>query len=175
MVCFDALRLAMTVPRRETALSRHDRVRVMLQPWTPLITEGAGKAGNRLMPMPPCNKKHGEGTTGSAGRPGLPCAMVLRLVRALLGDRAFLPPLLASAQRAACERSLSVGRPGPHDFAVRARISRLAQKHLRPARPSHPASRFVTIAHTPPLPRWEAGENASDLGAPSSLFLNNRI
>src|SRR5690242_12016128 len=39
-----------------------------------------------------------------------------------------------------CRLSLSVGRPGPHDFAVRKLIGRLAQR-LRPnlSRPSHPA------------------------------------
>ena len=31
-------------------------------------------------------------TTGGAGSSGLPCAMVLRLIRALPGDRALLPP-----------------------------------------------------------------------------------
>src|SRR5262249_32800529 len=43
---------------------------------------------------------HGAGTTGSAGYPGLPCAMVLRLIRDLPGDRAFLPPSLRGSLRA---------------------------------------------------------------------------
>jgi hypothetical protein len=48
---------------------------------------------------------------------------------------------------------------GPHDFAVRGQ---------RPSssdvpRPSHPASRFVTIAHTPLLPRRDGARNAADL------------
>jgi hypothetical protein len=37
-------------------------------------------------------KKHGGRTTGSTGSTGLPCAMVYGLLRALPGDRAFLPP-----------------------------------------------------------------------------------
>jgi hypothetical protein len=45
--------------------------------------------------------------------------------------------------------STSPGVPGPHAFVVRARTARLA---IRP-RPSHPASRFVTIAHTPLVSR----------------------
>jgi hypothetical protein len=35
--------------------------------WTPLKTEGAGKAGRRSHPWVPCNKKHGGRTTGSTG------------------------------------------------------------------------------------------------------------
>jgi|SRR5579871_637461 len=41
--------------------------------------------------------------------------------------------------------STSPGVPGPHAFAVRGRIARLA---IRP-RPSHPASRFVTMRIRP--------------------------
>jgi hypothetical protein len=44
---------------------------------SPLKIEGAGKAGYRLIPAAPVRiKMHGAGTTGSAGTPGLPCAMV---------------------------------------------------------------------------------------------------
>ena len=55
-------------------------------------------------------------------------------LRALPGDRAFLPPSPARRETRLCGLSLSVGRPGPHDFAVR--IS-----HVRPTchpRPPHP-------------------------------------
>jgi hypothetical protein len=70
-------------------------------------------------------------------------------LRALPG----VPGLLASV---ACEiiiRKLdpSVGGPGPHDFAVRARL----RSSRRLTRPSHPASRFVTIGRNVPL--HEAG------------------
>jgi len=45
---------------------------------------------------------------------------------------------------------LSVGRPGPYDFAVRISAVRPHDKSCAsPPRPSHPASRLVTIAHTP--------------------------
>jgi hypothetical protein len=52
-------------------------------------------------------------------------------LRTLPGDRAFLPP---SSARSSRNLSLSVGRPGPYDFAVRACHVRLA---CHP-RPSHP-------------------------------------
>jgi hypothetical protein len=54
-----------------------------------------GMPGEGLTHGPRAIKKHGEGTTGSAGSSGIPCAMVLRLIRDLPGDRAFLPPSLA--------------------------------------------------------------------------------
>src|SRR5689334_16244987 len=36
--------------------------------------------------------KQAADTTGSAGSPGIPCAMALRLIRDLPGARALLPP-----------------------------------------------------------------------------------
>src|SRR5262249_58493529 len=58
-----------------------------------LETEGAGKTGCLANTHGPRAKKmHGAGTTGLAVTSGLPCAMVLRLIRALPGDQALLPP-----------------------------------------------------------------------------------
>ena len=63
-----------------------------------------------------------------------PCATVLRLIRALPGERPFLPPLLAGPYR---QRSARVAAPSPHDFAVRCK--RLVRcKHLTPQRPLQP-------------------------------------
>jgi hypothetical protein len=53
----------------------------------------------------------------------------------------------------------SVGVSGRYDFAVCGSRSRQA----RAPHPSHPASRFVTIAHTPLLPRRDGARNAADL------------
>jgi len=68
--------------------------------------------------------------------PGLPCAMVYGLLRALPGDRAFLPP---SSTRSFASRELdtSVGVSGPHGFTVRS--SRARQSQL--SRPPHPTAR----------------------------------
>src|ERR1700750_931486 len=55
--------------------------------------EGAGSAGCGLHPWSACRKKARGRTTGSAGAAGIPCTMVLRLIRALPGDQALLPPL----------------------------------------------------------------------------------
>jgi hypothetical protein len=78
---------------------------------------------------------------------GTPCAMALRLLRALPG----VPGLLASvaAQIALQQLDPSVGGTGPHGLTVRAGHARLAQL----LRPSHPASRSVTIGLTPLLSR----------------------
>ena len=56
-------------------------------------------------------------TTGPPGTPGIPCAMVYGLLRALPGDRAFLSPSLAEIGFR--QLDASVGASGPHDFAVR--------------------------------------------------------
>jgi hypothetical protein len=67
------------------------------------------------------------------------------LLRALPGDRAWLPP---SPARCASIVARLISASGYQDHtaspsAERALVSRA------PERPSHPASRFVTIAHTP--------------------------
>jgi hypothetical protein len=82
-------------------------------------------------------------TTGSAGATGIPRAMVLRLIRALPGDRALLPPSLRGLcvsgpkgrHRYLAKLDPSVGGSGPHDFAGRIKAARPAA----PTRPSHPA------------------------------------
>ena len=67
---------------------------------------------------------------------GIPCAMVLRLIRALPG----VPGLIASVALRIIDPGLdpSVGGSGPHAFAVRTGPHRLAM----PPRPSHPAPTF---------------------------------
>jgi hypothetical protein len=58
----------------------------------------------------------------------------LRLIRDLLGEPGFLATV--ARRLVTCELDSSVGESGPHDFAVRTRITR----QLMPIRPSHPAS-----------------------------------
>jgi hypothetical protein len=111
--------------------------------WQPAshLREGAGKAGHRLMPMVRVQKK----STRQNHRFSRNTRPSLRngfngLLRALPGDRALLPPSSVRRLKRHCELSASVGAPGPHGLAVRARVSRL----LPHPRPPHPASTFVT-------------------------------
>ena len=55
-------------------------------------------------------------TTGTPKTSGIPCAMVLRLIRDLPGVPGFLATV---ARELVHELDPSVGRSGPHDFAVR--------------------------------------------------------
>src|SRR5262245_46768407 len=60
---------------------------------TLLETEGAGKAGRRLAPMVRVQQKSTrQNHRFSRKTSSLPCAMVLRLIRALPGDQALLSP-----------------------------------------------------------------------------------
>ena len=70
-------------------------------------------------------KKQAAVTTGKAGTTGIPCAMVYGLCRALPGVRALIATVV---ERNTCfaQLDLSVGRPGPHGFAVR--IARFVQR-----------------------------------------------
>ena len=81
-------------------------------------------------------------TTGTPKRSGIPCAMVLRLIaRSPRGTGLDSPRDLRIARKL----DPSVGRPGPHAFAVRAG----ALRQVAPTRPSHPGPRVVTIAIRP--------------------------
>jgi len=101
--------------------------------------EGAGKTGCALHPRSRVQSAQKETHTSiqvQRRQSGLPCAVVYSLLRALPGDRAFLPP---SSPRSFASRELdaSVGAPGPHGFAVRTACARRSQA----ARPPHPTAR----------------------------------
>ena len=69
-------------------------------------------------PWPACNKKSRRQVPQvQPNHPAFPAQWLYGLYRALLGDRAFLPP--SPARSSFRKLSLSVGRPGPRDFAVR--------------------------------------------------------
>jgi len=82
------------------------------------MREGAGKAGCRLHPWAPCNKKHGGRTTGE------PEQRRLSLRNGFNGCSALSPESgLVSLRRLAglppARLDTSVGVSGPHGFAVR--------------------------------------------------------
>jgi hypothetical protein len=106
----------------------------------------------RAQGMPDANRTRGlvcsvESTRvrnrGYAEHAGIPCAMVYGLCRALPGVRA----LIATVARKviACELDLSVGRSGPHGFAVRVGALRRAYQHVHRI----PLPTSVTIAKRP--------------------------
>ena len=107
-----------------------------------LGTEGAGKAGCRLHPRS-CAKKRTSGPQVQPDHSGFPRTMVYGLLRALLGDRACLPPspsglmIRLEPGWAGCisaRLDASIGAPGPHDFAVRDRPrQRSCRASCRPA------------------------------------------
>src|SRR5262249_25070434 len=82
-------------------------------------------------------------TTGTPKQSGTPCAMVLRLI-----PRSPRSAGLVSLRRRRIfsgRLDPSVGGSGPHGFAVRTGLARLALS----ARPPHPAPTFVAIGQTP--------------------------
>jgi hypothetical protein len=135
------------------------------------MTEGAGKAGCAMHPQP--RVRNFRSTRASHHRFTETIRPSLRngfngLLRALPGDRAFLPPSLADIRRVGPKgptspfRQLdaSVGASGPHGFTVRNCIvrPRACNCTSRPTlpRPPHPTPRFVTNARTPLLEGWNA-------------------
>ena len=108
--------------------------------------EGAGKTGCALHPRSRVQDVHKKRTRAyrfSGGNPAFPAQWFYGLLRALPGDRAFLPP---SPRGYFPRLDASVGASGPHDFAVR--LSHARQSCATP-RPPHPTATFVTIASRP--------------------------
>jgi hypothetical protein len=95
------------------------------------ITEGAGKAGCPPHPWSACNKKHAAEPQVQAESSGLPCAMVLQLIRDLPGDHAWLPPSPVRRLKRLHDLSACIGAPEPHDFAVRTTAARRARNCAR--------------------------------------------
>jgi hypothetical protein len=90
---------------------------------------------------------------------GIPCAMVLTVSFVLFPGTGLFCPRHRRDAKHPRQFGASIGAPEPHDFAVRVMAVRLSTW----PRPSHPASRFVTIAHTPLLPRQDGPKARSDL------------
>ena len=92
------LKWGMAVEAHATAFPRHEMPEFCFS-RAPSKREGAGKAGCSASTRSLARKRKKRTsvvTTGSPKQSGLPCAMVYGLFRALLGDRAFLPPSLAN-------------------------------------------------------------------------------
>src|SRR5712691_5396768 len=133
----------------------------MRDPFVLSKREGAGKAGHRLAPMVRVQQKARGRTTGSAEdtRPSLRNGFN-GLLRALPGDHSLVATVARETRQRLHDLSACIGAPGPHDFAVRARASRLPPR----SRPPHPASTFVTT-RTPLFDEAGWRHEAIDLGA----------
>src|ERR1700761_7070625 len=111
---------------------------------SPHSREGAGNAGCAVHPQSRVELvTRGVVTTGPPEHPAFPARWCYGLLRALPGDRAFLPP--SPPGRLPRELDASVGASGPHDFAVH--VSAVRQERLRVHRIPRPTS--VTIATRP--------------------------
>jgi hypothetical protein len=87
---------------------------------------------------PPATKKQAASPQVQPRHPGIPCAMVLRLIRDLLGAPGLFATVIRAMREASRELDTSVGVSGPHDFAVRHIVGRLAQARPTKRRPPHP-------------------------------------
>ena len=122
-----------------SAFSRRDGARALRRLPPSIRTRGRRESRVRAAPAVSCANMHKKTHTSiqvQRRHPGLPCAMVYGLLRALTGDRAFLPP---SSARSFASRELdtSVGVSGPHGFTVRSSHARQSQL----SRPPHPTAR----------------------------------
>jgi len=128
--------------------------------------EGAGNAGCFAHPQPRMQMKQAYElvTTGSPKRPGVPCAMVLRLTpRSLRRSGATFCHRRQRNAKHCRQLHASVEALRPRGFVVRDQRLRL----LRHPRPSHPAPNVRDDRDTPLLWARDARDSAGDLGAAS--------
>src|SRR5262245_46711609 len=119
-------------------------------------TEGAGKTGRRLAPMVRVQQKSTrQNHRFSRKTSGLPCAMVLRLIRALPGDQALLSP--SSTDRS---HDLTPAQ-GRQDHTISPSAS-CCSSHNTP-RPSHPAPNVRDDREAPLLVSAGRADARSDL------------
>ena len=121
------------------ATSRSRGARALRRLPPSIRTRGRRESRVRAAPAVSCANMHKKTHTSiqvQRRHPGLPCAMVYGLLRALPGERLFLPP---SSARSFASRELdtSVGVSGPHGFTVRSSHARQSQL----SRPPHPTAR----------------------------------
>jgi hypothetical protein len=111
--------------------------------------------------------------------PAFPAQWFYGFLRALLGDRAFLPPSPRGNSVSgplgptspSVQLDASVGASGPHDFAVRSKLRVVT----RNCRPPHPVPTFVTVAIRPSFGTGRR-EGRSDLGRnETELFLRTGL
>jgi hypothetical protein len=129
--CQTAETIADTRPRSGAAIARPE---LMSSSW-PSRERGRREGRVPTAPMVRVQQKARGRTTGTGGSSGLPCAMVLRFIRALPGDHAWLPPSPARRLKRLHELSACIGAPGPHDFAVRDAFRKSRSTSLVPAAP----------------------------------------
>jgi hypothetical protein len=88
--------------------------------------------GDQAHPQPRVRMKkaHELVTTGWPNNPAFPARWFYGFLRALPGDRAFLPPSQATMRKHCRSLDLSVERSGPHDFAVRSSALRRAHRYV---------------------------------------------
>jgi hypothetical protein len=98
-------------------------------------------------------KMQAAGTTGLAATSGLPRAMALRLIRDLLGAPGFLATITSAMREHHRQLGISVGMPGPHDFAVRIVLFVGARRThaATTTRPPHPIPNVRDDRETPLL------------------------
>ncbi len=89
------------------------------------------------------------------------------VLRALLGDHAWLPPSPARRRKRLHDLSACIGAPGPHDFAVRTNAARRATIALGDVRPSHPIPNVRDDREPPLYGERDKRKEATDLGVRS--------
>jgi hypothetical protein len=111
---------------RDSAFSRRTSPELCEEPCPSDKSEGAGNAGRTMHPQP-CTQKKQNAHKGRQGTEtsGIPCAVVLRLLRDLPGVPGLLAPV---AGKSLCRLVPSVGGTGPHGLTVRSSLARLARR-----------------------------------------------
>ena len=122
-------------------------------------------------------KKHAAVTTGSAGntQPSLRNGFTA-YTYSPRGPGCLAPVTRERSTRASRALGLSVGRPGPHDFAVRDHVIRPRKAcALMSSRPSHPASNARDDREAPLVAEAGRADRTSDFGKSQVRFRKSEL
>jgi hypothetical protein len=143
----------------------------LVKSFRPPETEGAGNAGCALHPRSRAQVAQKNARTsiqGSGGSPTSPAQWLYGLLRALPGERAFLPP---SSLRSLLLKNLTpASRRQDHTTSPYASCA-IRQRRIRVHRIP---SRACDDRETPLVPGWDENRHTADLGLPSSTISENQ-
>ena len=95
--------------------------------------QGRREGRELTAPVAPVRKEcTGQEPQVQPDRPGLPRAMVLRLLRSLPGAPGFLVTVTCATRQRCRKRGIGIGMPGPYDLTVRISLARRPREMQSP-------------------------------------------
>jgi hypothetical protein len=143
--------------------------RVVVRTTLQIEQRAQGRPGASAHPRPACRKSSTRQNHRCGRSSGLPCAMVLQLIRALLGDHRLVATVVSGTEPA----SLAPASERQDHTTSSSAAMPLVSSTL--PRPSHPAANVVTIAKRPSCGAGRGIHNAVSTKSRSEIFFADEL